>query len=257
MFDLAFEPQMWHFILLFITAFFSGFVDSIAGGGGLISIPMLLAVGVPPHAALATNKLQGTFGCFTAALRFALKGMVNFKSIYIGIIFTFIGACVGTFSVLLVDPDVLKFLVPFFLVAVFIYTILHPKLGDEITVEKINSNLFYITFGFAIGFYDGFLGPGTGSFWTFAMIALLGISMKTSVAHTKVLNFVSNFVSLIVFIIGGQILWALGLVMAVGQILGAYLGSHLVITKEVKFIRTMFLFVVALTICKLIYDLIF
>lgn len=254
--EFAFEPQLWHFILLFITAFFSGFIDSIAGGGGLISIPMLLAVGIPPHIALATNKLQGTFGSFTATLRFWQKGMINLREIYLGIVFTFIGACLGTWSVLLVNPNILKFLVPFFLIAVFIYTILHPNLGQNLAQAKMQERAFYIVFGLILGFYDGFLGPGTGSFWTFAFVALLGISMKKSVAHTKALNFVSNIVSLCVFIAGTQILWALGFVMAMGQILGAFLGAQLVIKKEVKFIRTMFLCVVALTILKLLYDLI-
>lgn len=257
MIELSFEPEIWHFVLLFVTALFSGFVDSIAGGGGLISIPMLLAVGIPPHIALATNKLQGTFGTLTAVIKFSLKGMINFKEIYLGAVFTFIGACFGTQAVLLINPNILKFLVPFFLIAVFIYTISHPRLGENLTQSKIKQNTFYATFGLLIGFYDGFLGPGTGSFWTFAMVVLLGISMKKSVAHTKALNFVSNFVSLCVFITGTQILWAIGFVMAIGQILGAFLGAHFVITKEIKFIRKIFLSVVAFTILKLVYDLLF
>ena len=106
-----------------------------------------------------------------------------------------------------------------------------------------------------IGFYDGFMGPGTGSFWMFAFVSLLGLNLKSAVANTKILNFVSNIVSLFVFIIGGQILWMLGIIMGFGQMIGAYFGSHMVIKKEIKFIKTIFLIVVSLTIIKLLYDL--
>ncbi|AII14937.1 hypothetical membrane protein, TauE/SafE family permease [Campylobacter iguaniorum] len=251
------EFELWVYGLLFFIAVFSGFVDAIAGGGGLITIPALISVGIPEHVALATNKLQATFGSFTAAANFGLKGMIDYKSIIIGIIFTAIGAILGTIGVLLIDPKLIKYLIPFCLIAIFLYTIFRPKIGEEDRAKKMSSKAFYIIFGILIGFYDGFLGPGTGSFWMFAMIALLGVHMKQAVANTKALNFASNVVSLIVFIAGGQILWILGLIMGVGQMLGAYLGSKMVIKKEVKFIKTMFLIVVALTILKLVYDLLF
>ena len=129
-----------------------------------------------------------------------------------------------------------------------------PKIGESDRAAKMNERLFYIIFGLILGFYDGFFGPGAGSFWMFAMVALIGLNLKKAVAHTKALNFTSNIVALGVFIAGGQILWLVGFFMAVGQILGAYFGSNLVIKKEVKFIRTMFLIVVAATICKLLFD---
>lgn len=116
---------------------------------------------------------------------------------------------------------------------------------------------FYIIFGFILGFYDGFFGPGTGSFWTLALVGVLGLYMKKAVAHTKVLNFTSNIVSLIVFIIGGQILWLIGLTMALGQILGGFVGSNMVIKKDVKFVRKILIFIVFITILKLFYSLIF
>ena len=251
------ELEIWQFALLFAAAFFSGFVDAICGGGGMITIPALLAVGVAPHAALATNKFQASFGSFTAAANFAFKGYIDFGEIFIGIVFTFIGAILGAIAVLLVDAKFLNYLIPFLLIAIFIYTIFSPNLGDGGAQPKMNERAFYIIFGLAIGFYDGFFGPGTGSFWTFALAGILGLYMKKAVAHTKVFNFTSNIVSLIVFIIGGQILWFVGAVMAVGQVLGGYVGSNMVIKKEVKFVRKILLVVVGATILKLLYGLFF
>lgn len=249
------ELEIWIFILLFFVAFFSGFIDAIAGGGGLITIPALIAVGIPEHVALATNKLQATFGSFTAAANFTHKKMVDFNSLWCGIIWTFVGAVCGTWSVLLLDATVIKYLIPICLVAILIYTIFSPNLGEIDKEKRMNESLFYTIFGLSIGFYDGFIGPGTGSFWMFAFVSLLGMNLKSAVANTKILNFTSNIVSLAVFIGGGQILWLLGIVMGFGQMIGAYFGSHMVIKKEIKFIKIIFLTVVSLTIVKIIYDL--
>lgn len=251
------EFEIWVYFILFVAAFLAGFIDAIAGGGGLITLPALMAVGIPPHIALATNKLQGSFGCFTAALNFSLKGMVDYKEILIGIVSTFVGACMGTVLILVLDAKILQIIIPFLLIAIFIYTLFAPNVGEEDRKARINVRIFYVLFGLGIGFYDGFFGPGAGAFWTFAIVALIGANMKRAVAHTKVLNFVSNVVSLAVFIVGGEVLWLVGLLMAVGQILGAYAGSNMVIKKEVKFIRTMFLIVVGATILKLVYSYFF
>ena len=141
------------------------------------------------------------------------------------------------------------------LVAILIYTIFSPNLGEIDKEKRMSESLFYTIFGLSIGFYDGFIGPGTGSFWMFAFVSLLGMNLKSAVANTKILNFTSNIVSLAVFIGGGQILWLLGIVMGFGQMIGAYFGSHMVIKKEIKFIKVIFLTVVSLTIVKIIYDL--
>ncbi|MBE2983756.1 TSUP family transporter [Campylobacter sp. RM9344] len=248
------EFDLIAYCVFFAAAFLGGFIDAIAGGGGLITLPAIMAMGVPPHVALATNKLQGSFGSFTAALNFSLKGMVDYKEIWIGIVFTFIGACIGTTLILVLDAKFLQVIIPFLLIAIFIYTLFAPKVGEEDRKARMNIRAFYTSFGLALGFYDGFFGPGAGSFWTFAIVALIGANMKRAVAHTKVLNFVSNIVSLGVFIIGGHVLWIVGVLMGIGQILGAYIGSNMVIKKEVKFIRTMFLIVVGATILKLVYS---
>ncbi|WP_107805073.1 TSUP family transporter [Campylobacter concisus] len=248
------EFDLLSYALFFVAAFLGGFIDAIAGGGGLITLPAIMAMGVPPHLALGTNKLQGVFGSFTATLNFTKKGLIDYKECFIGIVFTFIGAAIGATLILFLNANFLKIIIPFLLIAIFIYTLFMPKIGESDRAAKMNERLFYVVFGLILGFYDGFFGPGAGSFWMFAMVALIGLNLKKAVAHTKALNFTSNIVALGVFIAGGQILWLVGFLMAVGQILGAYFGSILVIKKEVKFIRTMFLIVVAATICKLLFD---
>ena len=248
------EFDLLSYALFFVAAFLGGFIDAIAGGGGLITLPAIMAIGVPPHLALGTNKLQGVFGSFTATLNFTKKGLIDYKECFVGIVFTFIGALIGATLILFLNENFLKIIIPFLLIAIFIYTLFMPKIGESDRAAKMNERLFYVIFGLILGFYDGFFGPGAGSFWMFAMVALIGLNLKKAVAHTKALNFTSNIVALGVFIAGGQILWLVGFLMAVGQILGAYFGSNLVIKKEVKFIRTMFLIVVAATICKLLFD---
>ena len=248
------EFDLLSYTVFFVAAFLGGFIDAIAGGGGLITLPAIMAMGVPPHLALGTNKLQGVFGSFTATLNFTKKGLINYKECFVGIVFTFIGALIGATLILFLNANFLKIIIPFLLIAIFIYTLFMPKIGENDGAARLNEGLFMVIFGLVLGFYDGFFGPGAGSFWMFAMVALIGLNLKKAVAHTKALNFTSNIVALGVFVAGGQILWLVGFLMAVGQILGAYFGSNLVIKKEVKFIRTMFLIVVAATICKLLFD---
>jgi len=150
--------------------------------------------------------------------------------------------------------DSLVSLIIVMLIVIFIYTLLTPKLGVVKQEHKMPHALFYTIFGLALGFYDGFFGPGTGNFWTMALVLLIGLDLKAATAQTKLFNFTSNIVSLAVFIYSGLVIWVAGLIMGAGQIIGAYLGSSLVNKKEVKFIRTFFLVIVALTIAKLLYQ---
>ena len=246
--------ELYWYVIFLATGMLAGFVDSIAGGGGIIAVPVLMASGMPPHVALATNKLQGSFGSFTASLNYTKKGLVKPKEVWQGVLFTFIGASIGTMSILVMDASLLSRIIPLLLIAIFIYTIFAPKVGESDRHHVLKPTIFYLIFGVSLGFYDGFFGPGTGAFWTIAIVTLLGLNLKSATAQTKIMNFTSNVVSLGVFILGGKILWTVGILMGVGQILGAYLGSNLVVKKEVKFIRTFFLTIVAITIIKLVYD---
>jgi len=240
--------------LLFLSGFGAGFIDSIAGGGGIITLPALLAVGIPPHLALGTNKLQSSFGSFTATVNYAKRGLYDPKKVLEGVFFTFIGAALGSYTVRFFSADFLVNFIIFMLIVLFFFTLFNKNLGFQTKVHKIKPLLFYIIFGLLIGFYDGFFGPGTGSFWTIALILLLGLDLKSATAQTKIFNFTSNIVSLSIFAFSGFVLLKVGIIMGIGQIVGAYGGSTMVAKKEVKFVRYVFLFAVAATIIKLAYD---
>jgi len=246
--------EFYNYIIFLAAGFLAGFVDSIAGGGGIITVPVLMASGMPPHIALATNKLQSTFGSFTASLNFIRKGLVSLKEVYLGIIFTFLGAIIGTKTILLLDAGVLNKIIPFMLVLIFLYTLFNPKFGKIDKKSRFSTPVFFLIFGLLIGFYDGFFGPGTGTFWTIALITFMGLNLKKATATTKVMNFTSNVVSFGVFLFSGNVLFTIGILMGFGQIFGAFVGSSLVVKKEVAFIRVFFLIVVGITILKLIYD---
>ncbi|MGL1931049.1 MAG: TSUP family transporter [Desulfotalea sp.] len=245
----------YHIIaVLFMTGTVAGLVDSIAGGGGLIALPMLISLGLPPQIALGTNKLQGCFGTFSAACNFIKKGQVSIKEAGSGVLFTLIGAGIGAWLVQQLPATFMETLIPFLLIIIFIYTLLSPKLGQAEQQAKISIFLFSVVFGISLGFYDGFFGPGTGAFWTVACMWLMGMNMTKASGYTKIMNFTSNITALTIFMIGGNVLYSAGLVMAVGQVIGALIGSNLAIKKGTKFIRPIFLIVVLLTIVKLFYQ---
>ena len=157
-------------------------------------------------------------------------------------------------TVQVLSTGLLKHLIPALLVVIFVYMLLNPKLGDTRGARRMATWAFYLVFGCLIGFYDGFFGPGTGTIWTVAFVLLLGLDLKKATAHTKVLNFTSNIVALVTFVAGGNVLLYLGLTMGLGQVFGAYVGSHLVIKRGTRFIRVFFLCVVAATIAKLLWS---
>lgn len=225
------------FLILFSVAFVAGLIDTIAGGGGLLTIPALLYVGIPPAAALATNKLQGTFGSFTAATYFIRKKMVNIKEMKLMIMLTFIGAVLGGFALLQIDASILKHVIPVLLILIGFYFLFSPNIGSMDKEKRISVILFSFTLAFGVGFYDGFFGPATGSFFAIGFIALLGFNLTKATAHAKVLNFASNISSLCFFMFFGKIYWSIGLCMGVGQMCGALIGAKLVLKNGPKIIR--------------------
>lgn len=239
---------------LFVAAMIAGWIDSIAGGGGLITLPALLAAGLPPHIALGTNKFQSSFGSFTATMNHYRRGIINVREAIWGVVCTAIGAAAGAYVVQILDSQLLEKVIPFLLLAILVYFIFSPRLGDLDTKQRIHTKSFYVIVGLVLGFYDGFFGPGTGSFWTFLFVSLMGLNLLKATGYTKLMNFTSNIVSLVAFAIGGNIMFTVGLVMAVGQTLGAYVGSHMAITRGAKFIRPVFVIVVLATTIKLFAD---
>ncbi len=246
-----FEP--WHLPLLFGTGLVAGFVDSIAGGGGLISVPVLLSFGLDAPVALGTNKLQAAVGSGSAAWHYARAKTVPLEDCARGFALSLLGAALGTLAVERVDPSFLKRFIPILLLMVAIYTLLKPGLGDKDLRPRLAREWFDLAFGLGLGFYDGFFGPGTGTFWTMAFMLCLGFNLTKATGYTKVMNFASNLSSLAFFLLAGNVRFTAGITMAIGQLIGAKLGASMVIAKGTKFIRPIFISVVLALTLQLLY----
>jgi uncharacterized protein len=240
--------------VLFGTGLLAGFVDSIAGGGGLITIPVLLSCGLGPQQALGTNKLQATFGSGSAAWHYAVAKTVSPRDCIRGFIICLLGAVLGALAVQRVNPSFLRRAIPVLLLAVAVYMFLKPTLGERDLHPRMGRGWFDMLFGLVLGFYDGFFGPGTGTFWTMAYMLGLGFNMTRATGYTKVMNFASNLGSLAMFLVGGNVLFLAGLTMGVGQLLGARAGARMVVAKGTRFIRPVFLSMVTVLIVKMLWD---
>lgn len=239
--------------ILMAVAFFAGMVDAMAGGGGLITIPALLAVGIPPVAALATNKLQSSFGTCGAVIAFARKGHIDFRRFVLPALASFAGSALGALLVTRVDSSFLATLLPILLIAMVFYFLLSPRVSDEDRHSRAGPiALFAVAFG--IGGYDGFFGPGAGSFFTTALVAVFGFGLLRAVAHTKLLNLASNLAGVAVFIAGGQVLWVLGLSMAVANVAGGQIGAHIAIRHGAGVARPLLIITSIALTAKLLLD---
>jgi len=247
--------SLWLYPLLLCTGAVAGLVDSIAGGGGLITLPVALAVGMPPKIALGTNKFQASFGSFTAAFYYVKHKVVDLRTMKVGIAFTLFGAAVGTWAVEQMNSEILGRVIPFFLLAILVYTLVVPKFGELDSRSRFSSALFFVVAGLVLGFYDGFFGPGVGSFWAMAIVFGLGLNLTKATGATKVMNFTSNVVSLVLFLAGGYVWFAAGITMAVGQVVGARMGSLLVVRKGASIIRPIYIAIVIATMLKLLYNM--
>ena len=246
--------EFWQIALLFATGLAAGFVDTLAGGGGLLTLPVLLSFCPDPKLALGTNKLQASFGSSSATFHFARAGALDARDCFRACLLAFLGALAGSVLVQQVDSQRLKQIVPVLLLAVAIFVWLRPQLGEKDIHPRISRIRFDFIFAFGIGLYDGFLGPGTGTFLALAFMLSLGFNLAKATANAKALNCASNIASLIVFLFARKIWFAAGLAMGAGQWLGARLASHMVITRGTKFIRPVFLTMVTLITLKLIWD---
>lgn len=240
--------------ILFVVAVIAGFIDAIAGGGGLITIPALLMTGMPPALALGTNKLQACGGSFSASLYFIRQRAVKLSEVWLLILLTFIGSSIGTLLIQQIDSSVVRKVLPFLVLAIGLYFLFTPKLGEEDRQQRFSFVGFAFTAAALIGFYDGFFGPGTGSFFSLAFVMLLGFNLAKATAHSKVLNFTSNVASLLLFLVGGQIVWSIGLAMMVGQIFGGNLGAKMVLSKGKLLIRPMVVIMSFIMTAKMAYD---
>jgi uncharacterized membrane protein YfcA len=229
-------------LLLILAAFFAGFIDSIAGGGGLISVPALLLAGASPVEALATNKLQGTFGAGTAMLTYARAGHVRPQD-QLGM--AAISAAFGALGALvahLIPAEVLRIIMPVVLIGVAAFFALKPGLSDDARAARVRPAVFAVTAVPLIAAYDGFFGPGTGSFFMMGFVLLAGYGVLKATAHTKMLNFASNIGSLLVFVFSGATWWWIGMAMAVAQVAGASLGARVAMRVGARVIKPLLVF---------------
>jgi uncharacterized membrane protein YfcA len=244
----------WRYGILLGTGLAAGFVDTVAGGGGLITLPVLLSLGLSPQDALGTNKFQSSFGSGSATFHYARAGVVDLSECRLGILCTLIGTSLGALTVLRINPAFLKQLIPVLLAGIAIYLMAKPKVGFVEVQPRMGTGIFYLLFGLGLGFYDGFFGPGTGSFWALAFMLFLGFNLTKATGYTKAMNFTSNLFSLIIFIMGRRVRYDYGVVMATGQLIGARFGARAVIQRGARFIRPVFLVVVVALTLKLLYD---
>lgn len=226
-------------VLLSLVAILAGFIDAIAGGGGLLTIPALLFTGMSPVQAIATNKLQACFGSFTATQFFIKQKLVSPKKQVWGILAAATGAAIGAMTIQLFDSQILITLLPFALILIALYLVIAKNFGESSEEPKLNENNFNASFVSGVGFYDGFFGPGTGTFFTLSYCKMRAMDLIQATAHAKLMNFTTNIISLMIFILSDQILWQIGLTMAVGQVIGARIGAATALKQGTNFIRYM------------------
>ena len=239
--------------ILVVVAFAAGTVDAIAGGGGLLTLPALLTAGLPPQAALGTNKGQSVFGSAAALLRYARGGLVEKERAKLAFPFGFAGSALGGLAVLALDPKILKPLVLVLLVAAGAFVAFRPVPKQHSPVKRPALVVALIASG--IGFYDGFFGPGTGTFLIVAFVALLGDELTRATAEAKVVNFASNLAAVALFSYRGLVVWHIALPMAGAQFLGGLLGAQLALKQGGPLIRRVVLGVVLALVARLGYDL--
>lgn len=249
-----FEVATHLLVLLVCAAFLAGFVDAIAGGGGLITVPVLLLAGASPLEALATNKLQGSFGAATAVVAYARAGHVRpRRQLGMALIAGLAGAA-GAGVAHLLPADALRIIMPVVLVAVALFFALKPGLSDADRVERIKPAVFAFTAVPLVGAYDGFFGPGAGSFYMLGFVMLAGFGVLKATAHTKMLNFASNLGSLLVFAASGGIWWGAGLAMAAAQMAGATLGARLAMRVGSRLIKPLLVVTSTALACRLLWQ---
>ncbi len=241
--------------VLVVATFFAGVVDAVAGGGGLITVPALLAVGLPPHLAIATNKGQSVFGSGASLVRFSRAGMVDPARARVCFPAGVVGSLVGAGLLLIVRPGVLRPVVLVLLVGVGLFVALRrgpPRVASRIRPER--ARLAAILIALVLGAYDGFFGPGVGTFLIVAFASVLGDPLVRASGEAKVVNFASNLASLALFASRGLVVWHLALPMAVAQFAGGWTGAHLAIRRGDMFVRRILLVVVLALVVKVGHD---
>lgn len=255
---LGLEQLTWSMLVLVVLAAFgAGWVDAVVGGGGLLQLPALLLIpGIAPVQALATNKLAGVFGTTTSAVTYYRRAAPDLRTAVPMALIALVGSFGGAAVAIVLPPSAFKPIIVIALLIVAVVTVARPQLGAR-TALRFAGGRHLLTAGatgLVIGFYDGLIGPGTGTFLVIALVALLGYDFLQSSAKAKIVNLATNAGALLLFIPHGAVLWALGLILAAANVAGSYLGSRMAIARGSTFIRVVFLIVVVLLIGRLGVD---
>jgi len=239
---------------LLVVAFASGIMSAVAGGGGMLTMPFLLAAGIPPINCLAIIKLQGFFGLMTSAWTYSRSGLLELNRIRPALVFGALGSALGVWLAHLVSSQFLQLVLPILLIAVAVYMLFFNPRPGETKPARISDKTFNPVVGSATGVYAGFFGPGIGCFLIVAFTSLRGDELRSAVANSKPLLVATNLVAAVTFMFTGHMLWLLGLSMAAAQALGAHLGTRIAITRGIGAIRPFFLIVTIATAIKLLID---
>lgn len=246
---------MKEYLIICPLVFLAGFVDSIAGGGGLISLPSFLIAGISPHMALGTNKLCSAMGTTVSTVRFAKNGYLKIKLAAGCAVMALIGSAIGANLTLLISEKVIQYMMIVILPVVAFYVLKNKEIGDEKlagTIPESKSFLIGLLAALGIGAYDGFYGPGTGTFLILILTGAARYDMKTAAGTTKVINLSSNVAALVTFIINGKVIYPLGLAAGIFCIAGNYIGSGMVMTNGKKIVRPVILIVLAILFVKIL-----
>jgi len=252
------EASIITFVVLGLLAFLAGFVDSVVGGGGLIQLPALLVgfPNAPVPTLFGTNKISALAGTSMAAVQYSRHIRYNLKLLLTVAFFSFVASFAGAKTVSIINPAVLKPVILIILILIGIYTFLKKDLGT-VQSKSLSENkklVFGSLLGLIVGFYDGFLGPGTGSFLVLGFVVLLGFEFVSASAYAKIINCATNVSALFVFIKQGNYLLGVAIVMAIGNVAGSIIGSRMAIKRGNQFIRIFFLLVVIILIARFGYD---
>jgi len=241
-------------ILLVIASFVAGFIDSVAGGAGLILVPSFILAGLPPQVALGQEKLVSTLGTFSAIFNFFKSKKILWDFVAIGVPAALIGSYIGAKAILYLDKDTVGQIIVFMMPLGLLFSFL-PKKDTNTKVEnsKFKKVLLFPIIAFIIGFYDGFFGPGTGSLLIIALHYIMGLSLVASSATSKIFNLASNVGAFIAFFLAGKMLFALGIPMVIASIVGNYIGSHMTITRGDSFIKPVLFGMIFILFSTLIY----
>ncbi len=244
-------------LLILLAAFAAGWMDSVVGGGGLLQLPALLLIpGITPVQALATNKLGSIFGTAVSAVTYQRRVKPDLRTAIPMAMVALAGAFGGAAVATVLPAAMFKPIIVVVLLAVAVVTLLKPQLGHTMRL-RFSRRRHHVTaalIGGVIGFYDGVLGPGTGTFLVMALVGILGYDFLHASAKAKIVNFATNAGALMLFVPHGAVLWGLGLLLAAMNVAGSYLGSRMAIARGSRFIRVVFLVVVFALIAKLAVD---